>query len=195
MKLQILSIKLREEIFDALVAKLGSREPLIRGSRRAAVSVILSRKVAPRVLLIKRSEREGDPWSGQVAFPGGKFQEGDASLRATAVREAREEVGFDLDVSSEFLGYFGTFRTHTGDMEVVPSVFLLKGEVSVRVNGEATSYMWVPLEDMLSDEAKSDCEVQVGGAPRVVPAFRVGEYVIWGLTHRIILSLIGGNSA
>jgi 8-oxo-dGTP pyrophosphatase MutT (NUDIX family) len=181
-------------IFSALVEKLGSQEPQTKGGRRAAVSVILSDRVAPKILLIKRSEREGDPWSGQIAFPGGKFQEGDGSAKSTAVREAREEVGIDLDVTSEFLGYFHRFQTHTGELDVVPVVFLLKRSVRVKTNEEATSHMWVDLEKLASGEARSMYRLDLGGETREMPAFKVGDYVIWGLTHRIISALVEGIS-
>lgn len=183
---------MQDDMFVALVSKLGSKEPQTREKRRAAVSVVLSDRIAPMILLIRRSEREGDPWSGQIAFPGGKFQEGDASLKATAVREAREEVGIDLDLSSEFLGYLGSFRTHTGDMDVVPAVFLLKGRVSLRTNEEATSYMWIDLEKLASGELRSTYRLDLGAETRELPAFRAGDYVVWGLTHRIISSLVEG---
>lgn len=185
---------MQEEIFPLMVSRLGSEEPLTEGSRRAAVSVILSSKDAPKTLLIRRAERSGDPWSGQVAFPGGKSQETDRSVKDTAVRETMEEVGVDLGASSEFLGYFRHFRTHTGDMDVVPALFLLKGDVQVRMNEEVTSYTWVDLKGLLSDATRSTHRLNFGGEATEVPAFKVGEYVIWGLTHRIISTLIAEES-
>jgi 8-oxo-dGTP pyrophosphatase MutT (NUDIX family) len=182
------------EILPILAGRLSGEEPQT-SRRRASVAVILSGGAAPKVLLIKRSERNGDPWSGQIAFPGGKHQEGDASAKDTAVREAREEVGIDLDSSSEFLGYFGSFRTHTGDMDVVPAIFLLRGEVAVRVNDEAVSFMWVGLERFLAPEARVEIAPEIRGARSEVPAFREGDYVIWGLTYRIITALLEGVSA
>jgi 8-oxo-dGTP pyrophosphatase MutT (NUDIX family) len=151
---------------------------------------MLTGRHAPRTLLIKRAERTGDPWSGQVAFPGGKFQEGDTSARDTAVRETLEEVGIDLATSSEFLGYFRSFRTHTGNMDVVPALFLLKGDVRVRTNEEVTSFLWVGLERLTSDRARATYSLRLGGESREVPAFRVGGYVVWGLTQRIISALL-----
>lgn len=186
---------MRREIFGALVDSLASEEPVILGRRRAAVAVVLSEKASPKLLLIRRSKRSGDPWSGQVAFPGGKFQEGDASMRDTAVRETLEETGVDLAASSDFLGYAGKFGTHTGEMEVVTAVFLLKEEVQVKTNEEAESHMWAGLSEMLSPGARSTYEVRREEGAQRVPAFRVGDYVVWGLTRRIILALVGEDSA
>ena len=181
---------MQSEIFPALFAKLVDTEPPVGGRRRASVAVILSEKEAPKTLLIKRADREGDPWSGQVAFPGGKSQEADKSARDTAIRETREEVGIDLAAASEFLGYFRSFKTHTGVMEVIPSVFLLRGTVTVRTNEEVSSYKWLGLERLLSSESESSYKVDFLGERRKVPAIRVGDYVVWGLTHRIISSLL-----
>lgn len=172
------------------MGKLDSEEPRTSQLRRAAVSVILRDKPSPSILLIKRAERDGDPWSGQVAFPGGKSQEGDATLRDTAVREAQEEVGIDLVMNSDFLGYFTPFRTHTGTMDVVPTVFLLREDVEVRFNEEVSSYQWVRLDDLTSLAAKSVSEIDLGGQVKETPAFVVGGYVVWGLTHRIISALL-----
>ena len=185
---------MQDGFFEALTARITSREPETRERRRAAVAVILSERTEPKVLLIERPERKGDPWSGQIAFPGGKFQEGDASAASTAAREAREEVGIDLGASAVFLGYLGAFRTHAGDMEVVPAVFLLKGAAEVTANEEAASFMWVPLAKLSAAEAKSEHEVHFEGETRAVPAFKVGRYVVWGLTYRILVSLIGEAS-
>ena len=192
MKLKKPSIQMRE-ILATLAKKVVNREPQTRG-RRAAVSIVLSDRIAPKVLLIRRSERDGDPWSGQIAFPGGKFQAEDESLRQTAIRETLEEVGIDLAAKSDFLGYLRTFRTHTGDMDVVPTVFLLREECPVRINEEVASFMWADLAGMLSGEANSTFRVRRGDEFRDAPAFKVGAYVIWGLTHRIISSLVGEDS-
>jgi 8-oxo-dGTP pyrophosphatase MutT (NUDIX family) len=165
------------------------QEPPAVGPKVAAVAVILLEEVPPKTLLIKRAERKGDPWSGQIAFPGGKFHEGDNSPRDTAVREAREEVGIDLE-TSEFLGYFGPFRTHTGNMEVVPAVFRLRNRVPVVIDAEASSYRWVELESLAPSGPQITGGVPQGGMTREVPAIKVGDYVIWGLTHRVISALL-----
>src|SRR3954462_3287692 len=67
------------------------------GRRRAAVAAVLHDEPAgPRVLLMKRTEREGDPWSGHISLPGGGHHPTDGDLLATAIRETQEELGIDL---------------------------------------------------------------------------------------------------
>ena len=60
------------------------------------------------VLLARRAVHPGDPWSGHAALPGGRWEPADASLLATALRETREEVGFDPLAHGSLLGALGT---------------------------------------------------------------------------------------
>jgi ADP-ribose pyrophosphatase len=96
-----------EERFARLLAQpygknlpaLDSHRPIAaeeeEGVRKAAVALIfrLGENDVPELLFIKRAEYEGDPWSGQIAFPGGRAEARDASLAETAIRETREETG------------------------------------------------------------------------------------------------------
>ena len=182
---------MKTKVFQTLKSKLNTDEPSVGGLRRASVSVTLKNPEKPRVLLIKRADRVGDPWSGQIAFPGGKAEKGDSTLKETAIRETREEVGIDLRVDADFLGYFMPFRTHTGTLEVVPAVFLLKREVEVHPNPEVSSFRWVTLAKLIAEESRSTNMVDTGDQTRMTPTLLVDGYAVWGLTHRIITTLIG----
>jgi 8-oxo-dGTP pyrophosphatase MutT (NUDIX family) len=179
-----------------LVAKISRslvlQEPATRGQRLAAVSIIINYRERPSVLLIRRAERSGDPWSGQIAFPGGKMQDGDRTARGTAVRETMEEVGLDLTSSSDFLGYGRLTTTHTGTMDVVPTVFHLRKGVTVVPNGEVASFRWVGLGVLASPGARSSLMMTFQGSQMEFPALKVGDYTVWGLTHRILTSLLTG---
>src|SRR5207245_7755352 len=96
----------------------------------ASVAITLA-EPSLKTLMIKRAEREGDPWSGQVAFPGGRRERQDRTLLDTAARETKEEVGIDLQRSAVYLGHLGAFRTHTGTMLVMPCAFSMKMEERV----------------------------------------------------------------
>ena len=178
------------ETLQALRRKLHADEPPAGKLRRASVAVTLKDPEAPSVLLIKRAERAGDPWSGQIAFPGGKAQEADSTLKETAIRETREEVGVDLWEDADFLGYFIPFRTHTDTLDVFPAVFLLKKEVAVHPNDEVSSYRWVKLQKLMAEESRSIGRVDDEGQTRETPALLVDGYTVWGLTRRIISSLL-----
>jgi hypothetical protein len=62
--------------------------------------------------------------------------------------------------------------------------------VTVRTNEEVSSYKWLRLERLLSSESESSYNVDFLGEITEVPAFRVDDYVVWGLTYRIISSLL-----
>ena len=174
------------DLLAKLVRDLLPSEPPNKGLRFASVSIIVRNRQRPSVLLIRRSEHAGDPWSGQVAFPGGKMQAGDRTARDTAVRETLEEVGIDLARSAEFLGYGEVMTTHTGTMDVVPSVFELKDSIEVKPNGEVASYSWVELQEILSSSAKTTFDLSTPGGVVGMPAYIVRDYVVWGLTYRIL---------
>ena len=152
--------------------------------------MILVGKTTPSVLFIERAKQAGDPWSGQIAFPGGKAQPGDAGAKGTATRETAEEVGIDLGRNALFLGYAEPAVTHTGAIEVVPCVFLLNGEVSVRPNEEVASYKWIALDRLLDSGASTTRSMEAEGRKVDFPAIAVSGYTIWGLTYRILLSVL-----
>lgn len=174
------------EIIGRATKNLVPQEPIPKGLRFAAVSIVVRDRQSPSLLLIKRAEHPADPWSGQIAFPGGKMQSGDKTARDTAIRETLEEVGIDLGKAAEFLGYAAVTTTHTGTMDVVPSVFILKEGVEVKPNEEVASYRWVDLEDLLAPQASSVHQLEFNGRTVEMPAYVVGDYEIWGLTHRIL---------
>lgn len=176
-------------IGSLLAGRLATEEPAATELRLAAVAVVLMGAENPSILLIERAESPGDPWSGQIAFPGGKMQEGDGSARAAAVRETGEEVGVDLERSGRFLGYASSLITHTGTMKVVPAVFELSAEVQVKPNDEVASYLWVELGELLSPSARTSFEMQFGAEKVSMPAFKAGHYLVWGLTYRVLSSL------
>jgi len=178
------------ETFAKIARDLVPHEPPQKGLRFASVAVIVRDRQVPSVLLIRRAERVGDPWSGQVAFPGGKMQEGDRSAKDTAIRETMEEVGIDLGRYGEFLGYGGVATTHTGTMSVVPSVFELKESVDVKPNSEVASFRWAELEQLLAPSSRSTFGLIRDGKVAEVPAYKVGDYTVWGLTYRILNSFL-----
>ena len=161
--------------------------------RETMASVAMTLKEGPSLdtLMIKRAEREGDPWSGQVAFPGGRRERHDRSLLETATRETKEEVGVDLRRSAIYLGHLGAFRTHTGTMLVVPCAFLMRREERVEPNAEVSSYRWIPVEVFLRENSRSTYTLKRGGENVKVPAYVYHDYVIWGLSYRMISALLG----
>jgi 8-oxo-dGTP pyrophosphatase MutT (NUDIX family) len=155
------------------------------GRRRAAVAVVLDPDA--RVLLMKRTERPGDPWSGHISLPGGRFDQTDADLLATAIRETREELGIDL-AGARLLGNLpalSPLSAGPAGIEVTPFVFATTEPVVPQLSAaEAAAAFWLPLEQALGG-ALDDVYVYPG-TQRQFPSWRFDGHIIWGLTFRIL---------
>ncbi len=151
----------------------------------AAVAIIL--KDSPNgleILLVKRAEIPGDPWSGDMAFPGGKKSGTDANLRATVHREVLEETGINLD-ETVFIGTMSTvFSALRNEMSVLPILYQIKNVPEINLNSELTKYMWITLKEL-------DCLRSVEKVKRWEgPVFKIGDDLVWGLTYRILNELL-----
>jgi len=163
------------------------------GARPAAVSLVLVE--GPRgvdLLLIRRAERPDDPWSGQIALPGGRQDPDDVDLLATAVRETREETGVEL-ASAERLAVLDDLAPRTSTLPPVvvrPFVFGLPRRPELTINAEVQRAFWVPLARFSEPGVRSDVTLTLSGSERTLPAYRLGEDVVWGMTERILSPLI-----
>lgn len=163
-------------------------------ARWAAVAAVLRPgDDGAEVLLIRRAEREGDPWSGHIAFPGGHREATDADLLATARRETREEVGLDLD-THELLGpldqHAATARGRFMGMVIAPYVFAIDGVPPLVPNHEVEELLWAPLGPIVRGERNVEKQIEHAGEPLVFPGYGVGDHVVWGLTHRMLTDLL-----
>jgi 8-oxo-dGTP pyrophosphatase MutT (NUDIX family) len=160
---------------------------------RAAVALVLrAGHSGVDILLIKRAEREGDPWSGHVALPGGREDPADRSLEETAIRETREETGLDLSQRGEILGTLDDLgpRSMPRAILVRPFVALLRQDAPLQLSDEVAAAFWVPLGELTAPGAITETTVRVGGAERTVTSFLHGDYVVWGMTERILRQLL-----
>ncbi len=156
--------------------------------KQAAVAIVLSPfgDTDSEILLIKRASRPGDPWSGQMALPGGRRNPEDTDLAATAIRETREETGIDL-ARGDLLGQLDDHAPKTPDLPPIlvrPFVFALESRPSIRPNHEVERHLWASVHGLAASERKA--RVRVRGTDLIVPAFHAEGEVIWGMTHRII---------
>jgi 8-oxo-dGTP pyrophosphatase MutT (NUDIX family) len=155
----------------------------------SAVAIIIdSTQSEESILLIKRRDREGDPWSGQIAFPGGHKSANDKTLLQTAIREAGEEVGIVLR-EHDLLGVLPLMYSHTRRMPVASFVFALKNDLSIILNNEVAESFWVPIDELLRIRVTTS-EVHVEGGWLNVDSYIHDRHVIWGLTFRIINTLL-----
>lgn len=165
-------------------------------ARPAAVALILRDGTGgsgAEGLFIKRAERAGDPWSGQIALPGGRREPRDADLLATALRETREETGIDL-TAAERLGVLDDLYPRTPTLPPVvvrPFVFAITDRPVLSYSEEVTEAFWVPLADLQVPSARREVTLTIRGVDRTFPAYVLGDRVIWGMTERILTGFLG----
>jgi 8-oxo-dGTP pyrophosphatase MutT (NUDIX family) len=161
----------------------------------AVAAVLRPGPEGAEILLIKRAERDGDPWSGHLAFPGGKRESYDASLLSTSIRETREEVGLTLDASS-LLARLEDVQARMNGYKVAQFVFAVDDPlVLLSANVEVKDTLWVPLERIVQGQGKETMTRSVGGERIELPCVRLGEHVLWGMTHRMVMQLIAAAGA
>jgi 8-oxo-dGTP pyrophosphatase MutT (NUDIX family) len=175
-------------LIDSLTARLslGNVRPAADATRRAAVAVVLHGEPSPRVLLMKRAERDGDPWSGHISLPGGGYQASDGDLRVTAIRETHEELGIDLG-SARLLGSLAALHPRSSGptgIEVTPLVFATDVALEPVCGPEAIAAFWLPLPLAVSGALEGS--YQVPGSQLTFPSWTYEGHVIWGLTRRIL---------
>lgn len=153
----------------------------------AAVALLLKPKNRDfDVLFVKRVENLADPWSGQMAFPGGKRDVKDANLVATVVRETLEETGVNLLDRCRFLGVLTALSSRPRpELKVLPFVVLLEHEPLIKLSAkELEGFVWISLNEIIKH--RGSARLSFGE----VPAFVVGSIVIWGLTYRALENFI-----
>ena len=137
---------------------------------------------------MKRAEYAGDPWSGQVAFPGGRQEPDDATLWDTAVRETLEETGLDLARDGHLLGRLDELHPRAATLPPIvvrPYVAVAPADLKLALSPELSLAFWVPLE-RLREDAHVVSTVAPRGVAMRVPSVVHDGHVIWGMTFRIL---------
>lgn len=163
---------------------------------RAAVALFLGDHLPDglSVLMIKRAEREGDPWSGHMAFPGGRREPRDRNGLATARRETAEEIGLDAGTHARLITPLSDVITHPrlrgGSMAVTPYVFRLRSLPELTPNEEVAAVVWVPLTFLAERANRRKMRWAPNGVPIELPCYDYGEYRIWGLSLLMLDELL-----
>ena len=148
------------------------------------------------LLYLLRTQREGDPWSGHISFPGGRIDASDAGPREASIREAREETSLDL-TKADFVCRLDDQATHFNRVHVAAFVFTMANVPVLSLNHEIHSAFWVPLADLMDEGRHIRTVVSGEWGKREVPAINLlGSEgpVLWGLTYRFtaqVLACIG----
>jgi 8-oxo-dGTP pyrophosphatase MutT (NUDIX family) len=161
------------------------------GEASAAVATILREgELGAEALFIKRAERASDPWSGHLAFPGGKREPKDATLLDTCIRETEEEVGLRLRPAS-LLTRLADVRARSNGYRVAQFVFALDNpSAKITMNAEVAAILWAPLSRIERDGGKETMEWKSGDKTITLPCVHLGDYVLWGMTYRMTSQVI-----
>lgn len=184
---------------DRLVAELASTPSVLsgeRGVRQAGVAVLLAPD-PDQLLVIRRTERAGDPWSGHLALPGGRREPDDSDLLHTAIRETAEETGVVLDPV--------WWRATLDDVApqtalllpilVRPFVFRLPSRVDAASSSEVAVAQWVPLELFAQPGVFRSLAVESRGQRVTAQGYQLDHGFLWGMTERMVTPLIRRWSA
>lgn len=163
----------------------------LKKAGRAAV-LILFYPDENRVMLpfIKRPEYEG-VHSGQVAFPGGRFEAGDANMAHTALRETEEEIGVKMN-SVKLIGMLSELYIPPSNYLVRPVVGYLESKPLFKLQPSEVDYLLeIDLYELLHEKALTTKQVMTSLQREMpVPCFYVQNHIIWGATAMILSELI-----
>ena len=187
-----------EHLRRALITHRAKTVPLERRMRKAAVAVIFREApaaVALELLLIRRAEHPKDPWSGHMAFPGGRVDKADADALDAARRETLEEIGLDLNRQGRRVGELSHVpaMSHGRPMPLVilPYVFELNGGSKLDLDErEVQEAVWVPFPFFQDPNNRGTLQRTYAGVPLTLACYRFEGRVIWGLTLKMIDELV-----
>jgi 8-oxo-dGTP pyrophosphatase MutT (NUDIX family) len=164
--------------------------------RRSAVAMILREgHDGSEMLMIKRAEHEGDPWSGHMAFPGGRMEPADRHGLDVARRETHEEIGLALADADPCIGRLSDIMAHPillrrRPMVVTPYVFHLQRDVEFSLNYEVAEVIWVPMDFLLERGNRETMQWKRDGVPIPMPCYYYRGRCIWGLSLRMLDELL-----
>ena len=173
---------------------LAQHRPCLVGSTdktRAAVAVVLGPTLGGlQLLFIERAHHPDDPWSGHIAFPGGRIEASDPSSRAAAERETLEEVGLDL-AGADYWGRLDDLTVSMLPVVVSGFVYRLEAPADLVLSQEVGSAFWAGVEQLRDPGNRT--QYWHRGEERAFPALDLlgpGRPLLWGLTFRIVRQLV-----
>ncbi|MFZ0486550.1 MAG: CoA pyrophosphatase [Arenicellales bacterium] len=182
---------------EEISSRLSAHEPRLlnlENNRHGAVAMILRPgEDGKEVLFIERTRVDSDPWSGQMAFPGGIVEADDPDARGAAERETLEEVGIDLTAAT-YMGRLddvqGRHRAHRSGIVVSGFVYFDSNRQRTVPNYEVADIVWEPLATFMDSGRFAYAKYPPAPDERF-PGVRVGRrdhQIVWGLTRRFLMS-------
>lgn len=179
-------------LIDGHKPRLLTRTPELKVA--AVAAVVRQRSDGVEVLFIHRAEDPRDPWSGHMAFPGGRVETTDVDSLAAAERETREEIGLDLGEIGERLGRLSDVaavgRGRPMSLVVEPYLFVIDADPVLAPNHEVAEVVWVPLGYLLDRSNRSTLPWKHGEVTVTLPCYRYNDHIIWGLTFGMVDELV-----
>jgi len=182
------------------LARLGAVDSFGGDRPRAGVAAILRQSAidaGAELLFIRRAERDDDPWSGHIAFPGGRYENGDVTILTTAVRETREEVGIDLTAAvliARLPDVPAFTRDKSESLIVSPFVFAMRPDFVWQhtPNSEVAEALWIPFVSLARGEGRGTFPWSWEGESFELPCIRLhpNGHVLWGLTYRMVETML-----
>ena len=185
--------------FQQLQQDLGEYRPNKKWYRqlvkRSAVAIILREaEQGIECLMIKRAQREGDPWSGHMGFPGGRAEPEDKHNLQTARRETLEEIGLDTKKHARYLGRLSDLNARAQRklkaMVVSSYVFLLERDVALSLNDEVDEVVWVPLNFLADHNNREQMFFKREKLELQLPCYHYQGRHIWGMSLRMLDELL-----
>lgn len=163
-------------------------EQTYRPSRTAAVLVPFLDLPEPHLVLTRRAEHLPHH-PGQVSFPGGAAEEGDATAVQTALREAREEIGLPPEMTRP-IGFLDRMDT-ISDYRVLPVVAFVQPDVQWRLDQREVSEVFTVPASIALDRANYECtRFEREGRIHLVHSLRWQDRNIWGVTAGMLMNFI-----
>lgn len=183
---------------DRLALALADHEPVVldpEGRPTAAVAAVLAEgEAGAELLLIERASREGDPWSGHIAFPGGRLEPGDAGPQAAAERETSEELALDLG-EAELLGRLSDVGGAGRPLVISSFVYRLRRRPPLSPSAaEVAAAWWTRLDELTDPRRRTTHTFTWDGSGWEAPAldlFDGRRPLLWGLTYHLVTELLG----
>ncbi len=185
--------ELMARTLDAIQARLAAVSPVldVKDVRMAAAVALVLREVDDdlEVLFIRRAEHDGDPWSGDLAFPGGRLDPEDANAQAAAERESLEELSLDLS-GARRLGRISDVLGHAESIRVSAFVYGIEGDPKLVPNYEIAEAFWSPLAHSTSADRQEMRDFTYADVVSTLPTIRLLEDprapVLWGITYKFM---------